>query len=118
MRRATHAFLMALASVFSGCAITTPSSSNVLTARAYIEADVAEIWTHLTEPEAITAWFSAPCREFGSQPGDAAVWADTGRPERARSARSSEIQRCAQGAMRQNGAENRRCSRSLAKNPG
>ena len=58
-----------------GSPMVTPT---VLTARTYIEADLATVWEQFTRAEAYAAWSSAPCLEFGDDPGEPAVW---GTPE-------------------------------------
>ena len=49
---------------------------DILTARAYIEADYDEVWGRFTRAEAFAEWYTVPCREFGLEPGDALIWAD------------------------------------------
>ena len=60
-----------------GCSATNLNrDSDDFIARAYIETDTATVWRHMVEPESLTQWFSAPCREFGPQVGDPIHFAD------------------------------------------
>jgi len=48
--------------------------TTVLEARVYIQADYDVVWDCFTRAERYAAWYSAPCLEFGSAPGEAVRW--------------------------------------------
>lgn len=54
--------------------------TTVLEARIYIQADYDVVWDHFTHAGLYAAWYSAPCLEFGSSPGDAVRWGTTREP--------------------------------------
>lgn len=47
----------------------------LLEARIYVEAPYDAVWRRFTVASEYAAWHSSPCRTFGSNPGDAVVWA-------------------------------------------
>lgn len=73
IRRSLVAVLVSLVAAHSPRASETPSIT-VLTASAYIEASYDAVWERFTQAEGYEAWYSSPCREFGSLPGDPVVW--------------------------------------------
>ena len=55
------------------------SSTTSLTASAYIEASYDAVWERFTQAEGYEEWYSSPCREFGSRPGERVVWGNAER---------------------------------------
>jgi uncharacterized protein YndB with AHSA1/START domain len=51
----------------------------ILEAATYIHAPYEAVWNAFTRAESYAAWASAPCVEFGSRVGEAAVWGARGR---------------------------------------
>ncbi len=55
--------------------VCPPLPSPHLVARTYIEADYDRVWRAFTTAEGYQAWYSTPCRVFGTEPGAECVWA-------------------------------------------
>lgn len=77
MRTLLLPLVLALPLVMTGCASPpTGPPGQVLEDRIFIKADYDAVWYRFTNADAYAAWYSSPCREFGSRPGDECIWGD------------------------------------------
>ncbi|MCR9247850.1 MAG: SRPBCC domain-containing protein [bacterium] len=58
----------------SACVAPGVAHERVLTQHVYIAADYDTVWQHLTQRERFASWFTVPCREFSTRPGDPVVF--------------------------------------------
>ena len=61
---------------FAACAAPQQTENvSPLIGRIYIEAPYDEVWDRFTRAELFEDWYTVPCIEFGTEPGDRLVWA-------------------------------------------